>query len=142
MRKYHIATPNLVEKELVCFQDPNPQVASCRMNEFELKWMEGVKPPQSDAVGPTIKQLAVELKVEADNWYTLGMYLEVPTWKLAAIRKEEHSACIEYLIKALVYWQKNATLANPFTWDTIVQALRNVDNNMLADTLAEKYISL
>ena len=141
MPKCHVATPNLAEKELVCFEDPDPQVASCEMNEVELKWMEEVKPPQSDAGGPTIKQLAVELKVEADKWYTLGIYLEVPTWKLAAIRKEEHSACIEYLIKALVYWQKNATLANPFTWETIVQALRNIDNNTLADTLAEKYIS-
>ena len=110
MPKCHIATPNLVEKELVCFEDPDPQVAGCKMNEVELTWMEGVKPPQSDTGSPTIKQLTVELKVEADEWYTLGTLLEVPSWKLAAIKREEHS-CIECLIKALEYWQKNATLA-------------------------------
>ena len=110
------------------------------MNEVELKWMAGVKPLQSDADGPTIKQLAVELKVEADKWYTLGTVLEVPSWKLAAIKKEEDS-CIEWLIKALEYWQKNATLANPFTWETVVQALRDIGNKTLADQLAAKYVS-
>ena len=140
MPKYHIATPDLVEKELVCFEDPDPQVASCEMNEFELKWMEGVKPPQSDAGGPTIDQLVVELKVEAHDWNTLGVFLQVPYWKLAAIEKEEHS-CIDCLIKVVVYWQKNATLANPFTWETIVQALRKIENNALADTIAARYVN-
>ena len=111
------------------------------MNEFELKWMEGVKPPQSDAGGPTIDQLAVELKVEAHDWYSLGVFLQVPYWKLAAIKKEEQQHCIKCLIKVLEYSQKHATLANPFTWETVVQALRNIENNTLADQLAEKYIS-
>ena len=140
MPKCHIATPNLLEKELVCFKDPDPRVAGCKMNEVELKWMEGVKPPQSDTASPTIKQLAVELKVEADKWYTLGTLLEVQSWKLAAIAKEEHS-CIDRLIKVLEYWQKNSTLANPFTWETVIQALRDIGNNALADQLAVKYVS-
>ena len=134
---HHVATINPVEKELVC--SVNRQIG-CEMNEVELKWMEVVKPPQSDTGSPTIKQLAVELKVEADEWYTLGTLLEVPSWKLAAIKREEHS-CIECLIKALEYWQKNATLASPFTWETVVQALRDNGNNTLADQLAVKYVS-
>ena len=138
MPKCHVATPNLKEKELVC--SVNHRIG-CEMNEVELKWMEGVKPPQSDAGGPTIDQLAVELKVEAHAWNTLGVFLQVPYWKLAAIKKEEQQHCIDCLIKALEYWQKNATRDRPFTWDTVVQALRFVDNNALADTLAAKYVS-
>ena len=102
--------------------------------------MEGVKPPQSDARSPTISQLSEELKFEAHNWYSLGTFLGVRQDQLAAIDVEEQSVRVR-LIKSLVYWQKNGTLAKPFTWETVVQALRFVDNNMLADQLVAKYIS-
>ena len=49
--KDHIATVNLDERELICSIDP---LFTCDMNEIELKWMEEVKPPQSDAGSPTI----------------------------------------------------------------------------------------
>ncbi len=109
------------------------------MNMVEMKWLEAVEPhPTADASSPTISQLVVELKVEADKWSLLGTHLEVPHWKLAAIEKEEHS-CIDRLLKVLLHWQKNATLANPFTWGTVVETLRNIDNNTLADKIATIY---
>ena len=102
--------------------------------------MEGVKPPQSDARSPTISQLSEELKFEAHNWYSLGTFLGVRQDQLAGIAEEEQSVRVR-LIKSMVYWEKNATLAKPFTWETIVKALRYVDNNTLADKVAAKYVS-
>ena len=101
--------------------------------------MERVKPPQSDA-SLTIYQLADELKVEACNWNLLGTFLGVRQDQLDVIAEEERSVRFR-LIKVLDYWQKNATLAKPFTWETVVQALRYVENNRLADEIAEKYVS-
>ena len=133
--KDHIATVNLDERELICSIDP---LVTCNMNEIELKWMEEVKPPQSDAGSPTISQLVVELKEETARWYELAVHMKIPEWKLAVIQKEERSLK-DCLIKALQYWQKNANPShNPFTWDTVIQALRHIENNALADAIAEK----
>ncbi len=127
-----VAYPELGEKELICSIDP---LATCKMNEVELKWMEGPTSPQSDAGSPTISQLAVELKEEAHNWKSLGTFLGVRQDQLAVIAEEEQSVRVR-LTKCLVYWQNNATLAKPFKWETIVKALRFVDNNTLADEIA------
>ena len=135
--KCHVAYPELREKELICSIDP---LATCKMNEVELKWMEGVTSPQSDADGPTFSQLSDELKFEAHNWYSLGTFLGVRQDQLDAIAEEERSVRVR-LIKSLVYWEKNATHSKPFKWETVVQALRNVENNTLADQLVAKYIS-
>ena len=111
------------------------------MNEIELKWMEEVKPPQSDPAGsPIMSQLAKELKEVADEWERIGTVLEVPQWKLAAIAKEQHHRCMDCLINTLGYWQKNATLVNPFSWETAIQALKDIDNDVLAENLAKKYL--
>ena len=131
----HISTPNLKEEELVCSVDPQ---SGCNMNEIELKWLGKVKPPQADAGSPTISQLLVELKEETARWYELAVHMKIPEWKLAIIKGEEHSLT-ERLIKALEYWQKNADPSNnPFTWDTVIQALKKMKNNTLADAIAEK----
>ncbi len=135
--KCHVAYPELREKELICSIDP---LAICKMNEVELKWMEGVTPPQSDARSPTISQLADELKVEAHNWKLLGTFLGLRHDQLAVIAEEEQLLRVR-LIKVLVSWQNNATFAKPFKWKTVVKALRCIDNNVLADRIATKYIS-
>ena len=133
--KDHIATVNLDERELRCSIDP---LVTCNMNEIELKWMEEVKPPRSDAGSPTISQLVVELKEETARWYELAVHMRIPLWKLAVIKRDEQSS-EDCLIKALEYWQKNADPSrNPFTWDTVIQALKKMKNNRLADAIAKK----
>ena len=108
------------------------------MNEIELKWMEEVKPPQSVPGSPIMSQLLVELKEETARWYELAAHMKIPVWKLAVIKGEERSF-EKCLIKALEYWQKNANPSrNPFTWDAVIQALRDIDNNRLADAIAKK----
>ncbi len=102
--------------------------------------MEGLTSPQSDAGSPTISQLGDELKVEAHNWKLLGTFLGLRQDQLEVIAEEEQSVRVR-LIKSLVYWERNATTAKPFKWETIVKALRSVDNNTLADKVAEKYVS-
>ena len=112
------------------------------MNEIESKWLEPVQPPpQSAATDPTIPQLTTELNEEQAKWHTIGIFLYVPSWKLAAIEQEERSS-VDRLIKALVYWHKNAKPdVNPFIWDTIVKVIRQIENNGLADKLEAKYLS-
>ena len=135
----HVATPMLVGKKLKCTVDP---ITAYEMNEIESKWLEPVQsPPQSAATDPTIPQLTTELNEEQAKWHTIGIFLCVPSWKLAAIEQEERSSVVR-LIKALEYWQKNGEPdINPFNWDTIVKVLRQIENNRLADKLKAKYLN-
>ena len=81
----------------------------------------------------------MELKEETARWYELAVHMRIPEWKIDVIQREERSLK-DCLIKALEYWQKNANPSrNPFTWDTVIQALRHINNNTLADNLAIKY---
>ena len=133
----HIAKPAIKDKELLCSIDA---VAVCEMGEIVCKWLEDVAPP-SNPNSLSIAQLSLELKSECANWYEIGLCLNVPEWKLAAIKKEE-SECLERLTKSLVYWQKNGNVNddNPFSWETVVKCLREIDSNTLADQIQKKYL--
>ncbi len=111
------------------------------MNEIESKWLEPVQPPLlSAATGPTIPELINEFKVEQTNWHAIGIFLHIPPWKLSAIEIEEGSL-MDRLTSALVYWQKNSKPdVNPFDWKTVVEVLRRIGSNRLADTLTVKYL--
>ena len=135
----HVAKP-VANNELECTID---STAVYEMNDIENKWLKKVAPPPpSTPNSPSIYQLVDELKVECYRWYEIGLHLQVPQWKLAIIEKDEKT-CSEQLIKALEYWQKNGNLeaGNPFSWKTVVEVLRKIENNNLAEELKAKYLN-
>ena len=135
----HVAVP-VANNELECTIDPT---AVYEMNDIEKKWLEQVAPPPSSTPNsPSFDQLVDELKVESYRWYEIGIHLLIPLWKLATIEKEEKT-CLEQLIKALEYWQKNGNLkaGNPFLWKTVVEVLRKINNNNLAEIIEAKYMN-
>ena len=135
----HVAVP-VANNELECTID---STAVYEMNDIEKKWLEPVAPPPpSTPNSPSIDQLVDELKVESNMWPLIGLHLLVPPWKLATIERDEKT-CLEQLFKALEYWQKNGNLktGNPFSWKTVVEVLRKIDSNNLAEELEAKYLS-
>ncbi len=122
---------------LQCTVDP---LTVYNMNEIESKWLEPVQPPpQTAATGPTISELIIELVVEQANWHAIGIFLCIPPWKLSAIEIDERSS-LDRLTSSLVYWQKNSKPdVNPFEWKTVVEVLRWIGNNRLADSLTATY---
>ena len=135
----HVAVP-VANNELECTID---STAVYEMNDIEKKWSEPVAPPPSSTPNsPSFDQLVDELKVESTRWYEIGVHLLVPLWKLNTIGKEEKT-CLEQLIKALEYWQKNGNLkmGNPFSWKTVVKVLRKIKNNDLAEMIEAKYLN-
>ena len=121
----------------MCSIDP---IVICETSEIVCKWLKAVAPP-SNPNSPSVAQLFSELKKECANWYEIGFGLNVPEWKLAAIKKDE-SECLGRLTKSLVYWQKNGNVKddNPFSWETVVKCLREIDSNTLADHIQRKYL--
>lgn len=77
-----------------------------------------------------------ELK-SISNWYSLGMYLEVPPHELQAIQghSNDNQCCKEAM---LAYWQKNCK--NP-TWAAVIKALNRTDEQKAADEIQRKYIT-
>ena len=129
----------MAKNELECTID---STAVYEMNDIEKKWLEPVAPPPSTPNSPSIDQLLDELEVESSRWYAIGVHLLVPLWKLDTIEKEKKT-CLEQLIKALEYWQKNGNLeaGNPFSWKTVVKVLRKIKNNNLAEMIEAKYLN-
>ena len=135
----HVAVP-VANNELECTID---STAVYEMNDIEKKWLEPVAPPPpSTPNSPSIDQLVDELKVESYKWFEIGVHLLVPLWKLRTIEREVKT-CLEQLIKALEYWQKNGNpkTGNPFSWKTVVEVLRKIKNNDLAEMIEAKYLN-
>ena len=89
--------------------------------------------------GSLVRQLLDELAdVVAHKWNDLGRVLLVPVPKLREIEishgSEGVSRCLTELLK---YWIESSSPENP--WDDVISALRNLDQNRLADQLETKY---
>ena len=88
----------------------------------------------ADSSTPTLGQLSAELR-EFENWYLLGLLLNVSKDALDSIKKS-HDTNIERCIEMLQCWITNSK--NP-TWETIHEALRNIGESALAAEIARKY---
>ena len=69
-----------------------------------------------------------------DEWYTLGLYLGLHPWVLAAV-KEECETTEECRTQMLLQWQNCVTP----TWSAVVKALVGIGQSRLASDLAVKY---
>ena len=72
----------------------------------------------------------------ASQWDRLGLELNIPPYKLDAIKWECNSSCEKALRKMLQGWLHSCT--NP-TWGDVVQALKVIGLNDLASKIEKKY---
>ena len=81
----------------------------------------------------TLDELLNELK-DVDDWFELGVYLNVPDYKLREIGKDFGNA-EECLIEMILLWRQ---LCVP-TWVAITTALSEINMHTLAVRIAHKY---
>ena len=72
------------------------------------------------------------------KWKRIGIQLNIPYNKLTSIEQENHGRISDCFTAMLNYWHDNTE--PPFTWKTIINVLREVDNKRLAAELSEKYL--
>ena len=87
-----------------------------------------------DTRPPTLGQLSTELK-DVENWYLLGLQLNVSKDTLDSIEKL-HETKMRQCIEMIQHWRNN--FKNP-TWETVHEALRNIGESALAAKIADKY---
>ena len=80
-------------------------------------------------------------RFHADNWYNLGVQLNVPIRELRAInsnyiRSDGVKRCLS---ETLTWWYNNPESSGGVTWDSICVALHAVDEKALAAKLARKH---
>lgn len=80
-----------------------------------------------------MKDLLSELQ-EVTDWFTLGVYLDVPTPLLVAIRND-HTDTDQCRMEMLIAWSKQEMP----TWPRVVHALGEMGMTKLPTALAEKY---
>ena len=81
----------------------------------------------------TLSELLSELK-EVEDWFELGVYLNVPDHKLREIGKD-YSDVEECKIEMILLWRQ---LCSP-TWTAITNALSDIGMHKLAVEIAHKY---
>ena len=72
------------------------------------------------------------------EWKRIGIQLDITQTKLNSIEMENPHSISDRFLAMLSCWHDNAT--PPFTWKTIIDVLRDVDNKRLAAELSEKYL--
>lgn len=86
---------------------------------------------------PTIKELVAVLAGKVD-WHNLGTSLEIPIGTLNEIKEEEGANVRRRLTTMLGKWQDRFPQKG---WEDIVDALRELEVEGLADEVAKKYCS-
>ena len=66
------------------------------------------------------------------KWYQLGILLQIKTTMLDAFEKEVKDQ-VRLCIMVFQQWEKEEKV--PFTWETIITALRILDENKIANEL-------
>ena len=87
-----------------------------------------------------IKDLMHHLKDVVERWYELGVQLDVPISRLNEIRCNNSSNVYQCKLLMLQEWQRRPTL-NP-SWFTLVDALRKMEENVIADKIAQQFSEL
>ena len=133
--KSHVAIVD--EKgELTC--SIRPRVVFYAPSEDESLWL-GPYPASSNEL--TTIQLFEELIETSHKWFEIGIYLEVPNFRLQYFRTRNCDV-IQQLYDVLDFWKNNPKPTKPYTWQTIVSCLRSriVSDERLASEIEQRYI--
>ena len=107
-------------------------------SEAESLWL-GPYPASSSEL--TTIQLLNELIETSHKWLEIGIYLEVPNYRLQSIRTHNNDV-VQRLYDVLDFWKNNPKPTKPYTWQTIVSSLRSciVSNESLASEIEQRYL--
>ena len=110
---------------LVCFSSPNPIIDAARSSQQQILLQ--------DIEDHVILQVAAE-------WEPLATYLGVEPAYIAIIKKNNLSSCKDACRELFHSWINKAkgTGQEHRTWDSVVQAVRKIGLEGLADELNEK----
>ena len=133
--KLHIATIGR-EGEVICSM--YPRTVWYLPNEIESLWLS--PNPVSSSELTTI-QLMEELTDTSHKWFEIGIYLEVPNYRLQSIRTCNDDI-VQRLYAVLEFWKNNPKPTKQYTWQTIVSCLRSrvVSNEHLASKIEQHYL--
>ena len=87
-----------------------------------------------------MKNLMDHLKDIVVRWYQLGVQLDVPISKLNEIRCNNSSNVLRCKQLMLEEWQRQPTLKP--SWCTLVDALSKMEENVIADKIAQQFSEL
>ena len=87
-----------------------------------------------------IKDLLYHLEDIVMRWYQLGVQLNVPLNKLNEIRCNNPSDVYQCKLLMLQEWQRQPTLKP--SWCTLVDALYSMEENVIADRIAQQFSEL
>ena len=96
-------------------------------------YMIGLDGHHTELKDMPMEDLLSELR-EVTDWFTLGLWLEVPTPLLTAIRND-YTDTDQCRVEMLIAWSKQEIP----TWPRVVCALGEMGMTKLAIALAEKY---
>ena len=87
-----------------------------------------------------MKDLMHHLEDIVERWYQLGVQLDVPISKLREIRCNNSSDVYQCRLLMLQEWQRRPTLKP--SWCTLVDALRNMKENAVAESISQHFSKL
>ena len=83
-----------------------------------------------------IKDLMHHLDGIVEHWYQLGVQLDIPISKLNEIRCNNPGDVYQCKLLMLQEWQRRPTLKP--SWCTLVDALCKMEENVIADRIAQQ----
>ena len=124
------------EGEVIC--SIRPRTVWYSPSEAESLWLA---PYPSSSSELTTSQLMEELTETSHKWFEIGIYLEVPNYRLQSIRSCNDDV-IQRLYGVLDFWKNNPKPTKPYTWQTIVSSLRSriVFDENLASKIKQRYL--
>ena len=87
-----------------------------------------------------IKDLMCHLENIVECWYQLGVQLDVPISKLNEIRCNNSSDVYQCKLLMMQEWQRQLTLKP--SWCTLVDALHNMKENTVAESISQQFSEL
>ena len=89
---------------------------------------------------PTVKDLMNDVAAHAKSWRDIGLQLLLMPSELDGIEQSRNKDINQCYADVFEKWKKAGE--PPFTWRTIIDALRSpsVKNNDLADRIEKKYV--
>jgi len=114
--------------------------ASCSKEQADSIHTKPHPPPSpfrpSHTQDLTLRCLMKELKLQASEWYNIGVFLYMPTGLLDTIKRDNQNRSMDCLQEMLKAWLETT---NPLpTWELVVEAVRE-RSAKLADKLHKKY---
>ena len=82
-----------------------------------------------------VKNLSYELRTVVSKWYQLGTRLGIPTWQLSIIGEKQDAE--RRTMETLILWLRYAPTAS---WKDVVIALKEMEENTVAERIRSKYI--